>query len=153
MWYTTIGVVISAVLFFGIHSFARPPPRTMTKEWQEATNEYLKVCSFQNVPSMAAFGSGGYCEMRLLTWFFTERENQPHLRHQQRRLQGQRLCAEQVCEGTRHQSRCGRVGSRHCFFRGWRSCSLVLRDLHLDQALYPSFPKSLHRNYILQTGA
>ena len=26
-----------------IHSFARPPPRTMTKEWQEATNEYLKV--------------------------------------------------------------------------------------------------------------
>ena len=44
MWYTTIGVAVSAALFFGIHAFARPPPRTMTKEWQEATNEYLKVC-------------------------------------------------------------------------------------------------------------
>ena len=42
--YTAIGVGASAVLFLGIHSFARPPPRTMTKEWQEATNEYLKVC-------------------------------------------------------------------------------------------------------------
>lgn len=44
--YTAIGVGISAALFYGIHAFARPPPRTMTKEWQEATNEYLKV-SFQ----------------------------------------------------------------------------------------------------------
>ena len=43
MGYTTIGIAISAVLFFTIHSFARPQPRTMTKEWQEATNEYLKV--------------------------------------------------------------------------------------------------------------
>lgn len=41
--YTAAGVGLSAVLFFGIHSLARPPPRTMTKEWQEATNEYLKV--------------------------------------------------------------------------------------------------------------
>ncbi|KAL6251530.1 Cytochrome c oxidase subunit 5B, mitochondrial [Rhinocladiella similis] len=40
--YTAAGVGLSAVLFFGIHSLARPPPRTMTKEWQEATNEYLK---------------------------------------------------------------------------------------------------------------
>lgn len=52
MWYTTIGVVISAVIFFGIHSFSRPPPRTMTKEWQEATNEYLKVGYFRRLPSM-----------------------------------------------------------------------------------------------------
>lgn len=28
---------------YAVRSFARPPPRTMTKEWQEATNEYLKV--------------------------------------------------------------------------------------------------------------
>ena len=41
--YTGIGVAVSVVLFTVIHSFARPPPRTMTKEWQEATNEYLKV--------------------------------------------------------------------------------------------------------------
>jgi hypothetical protein len=43
MLYAGIGVGISAVLFFTIHSFAKPPPRTMTKEWQEATNEYLRV--------------------------------------------------------------------------------------------------------------
>ena len=41
--YTAVGCIVSGVLFFGIHAFARPPPRTMTKEWQEATNEYLKV--------------------------------------------------------------------------------------------------------------
>jgi len=40
--YTTIGVAVSAALFLLMHSFARPPPKTMTKEWQEATNEYLK---------------------------------------------------------------------------------------------------------------
>lgn len=41
--YTAAGVGISVALFFAIHSFARPPPKSMTKEWQEATNEYLKV--------------------------------------------------------------------------------------------------------------
>lgn len=41
--YTALGVGISVALFLTIHAFARPPPRTMTKEWQEATNEYLKV--------------------------------------------------------------------------------------------------------------
>jgi cytochrome c oxidase subunit 4 len=41
--YSGYGIIISLVLFFVIHGFARPPPRTMTKEWQEATNEYLKV--------------------------------------------------------------------------------------------------------------
>jgi len=33
----------SAVLFFGGRYFARPPPKTMSKEWQELTNEYMKV--------------------------------------------------------------------------------------------------------------
>ena len=49
--YTGIGLAVSAALFLAIHSLARPPPKTMTKEWQEATNEYLKVgilLSFQN---------------------------------------------------------------------------------------------------------
>jgi len=40
--YTAIGVGVSGAIFWGIHSFSRPQPRTMTKEWQEATNEYLK---------------------------------------------------------------------------------------------------------------
>lgn len=26
--------------------FAKPAPHTMNKEWQEAANEYLKVCCF-----------------------------------------------------------------------------------------------------------
>lgn len=41
--YTGVGVAVSAALFLSVHLFAKPPPRTMTKEWQEATNEYLKV--------------------------------------------------------------------------------------------------------------
>lgn len=41
--YSGVGLIVSMVLFSILHSFARPPPRTMTKEWQEATNEYLKV--------------------------------------------------------------------------------------------------------------
>lgn len=41
--YTFAGVGVSLVIYFAVHSFAKPPPRTMTKEWQEATNEYLKV--------------------------------------------------------------------------------------------------------------
>src|ERR1700743_2401868 len=41
--YTAAGVAISAAVFWGIHAMARPEPRNMTKRWQEATNEYLKV--------------------------------------------------------------------------------------------------------------
>ena len=41
--YTMIGVAVSGVLFGIVRYFARGTPRTMTKEYQEATNEYLKV--------------------------------------------------------------------------------------------------------------
>jgi len=40
----------SAVLFFGGRYFARPPPKTMSKEWQELTNEYMKVSTYIPVP-------------------------------------------------------------------------------------------------------
>jgi cytochrome c oxidase subunit 4 len=43
--YTIISLIAAGALFAGVRSFAKPPPKTMTKEWQEATNEYLKVCS------------------------------------------------------------------------------------------------------------
>lgn len=43
--YTMLGVVASGVLFAGARLFAGPPPKTMTKEWQEASNEYLLVSS------------------------------------------------------------------------------------------------------------
>lgn len=39
----TQAVAASVVLFVIIRQFARPPPKTMTKEWQEAGEQYLKV--------------------------------------------------------------------------------------------------------------
>lgn len=41
--YTLAGLGVSVVIFAILRSFAKPPPHTMTKEWQEASNEYLKV--------------------------------------------------------------------------------------------------------------
>lgn len=41
---TMYGVLASLAIFLATRSFARGPPRTMTKEYQEATNEYMKVC-------------------------------------------------------------------------------------------------------------
>ena len=41
--YTMIGVAASGVIFGTVRYFGRGTPRTMTKEYQEATNEYLKV--------------------------------------------------------------------------------------------------------------
>lgn len=39
-----IGIGVSFVIFVAIRAFAGPGPSTMNKEWEEATNEYLKVC-------------------------------------------------------------------------------------------------------------
>jgi len=44
-----MGVGISLGLFAIIRMFARPAPSTMTKEYQEMTNEYLKVRSEQSL--------------------------------------------------------------------------------------------------------
>lgn len=42
-WYTMGGLGVTAVLFFGIRAGARGSPPTMTKEYQEASDAYLKV--------------------------------------------------------------------------------------------------------------
>jgi hypothetical protein len=42
--YVMLGVGASGLLFGTARFFARGQPATMTKEYQEASNEYLKVC-------------------------------------------------------------------------------------------------------------
>ena len=46
-WYifrmTMLGVGISFIIFCAIRSMARPAPKTMNAQYQEMTNEYLKV--------------------------------------------------------------------------------------------------------------
>jgi hypothetical protein len=44
--YVMLGVGASGVLFGTARFFARGKPPTMTKEYQEASNEYLKVCIY-----------------------------------------------------------------------------------------------------------
>lgn len=41
--YTMYGVVASGLLFYFTRVFAGPQPKTMSREWQEASNEYMKV--------------------------------------------------------------------------------------------------------------
>jgi len=55
--YTGIGILTSFVIFATARSFARPPPPTMTKEYQEATNEFLKA---QNSDPLTGLSSEGY---------------------------------------------------------------------------------------------
>ncbi|KAL2149514.1 hypothetical protein VTH82DRAFT_8165 [Thermothelomyces myriococcoides] len=55
--YTVAGVGFSLLLFAIVRAFANPPPRTMTKEWQEATNEYLKS---QKADPLTGLTSEGY---------------------------------------------------------------------------------------------
>jgi cytochrome c oxidase subunit 4 len=38
-------IAVSVAVFYSTRIFARDPPHTLTKEWQEASNEYAKVRS------------------------------------------------------------------------------------------------------------
>ncbi|KAI1805692.1 cytochrome c oxidase subunit IV [Daldinia bambusicola] len=55
--YTAIGVFTSFVIFATARAFGGSPPSTMTKEWQEASNEYLKE---QNAEPLTGLSSEGY---------------------------------------------------------------------------------------------
>ncbi|KAK5171517.1 hypothetical protein LTR04_002408 [Oleoguttula sp. CCFEE 6159] len=57
--YTAIGVGVSAVLFFVARYNARPAPKTMTREYQEMTNEYLKEQRTEPISGYAAEGYTG----------------------------------------------------------------------------------------------
>ncbi|KAF2423169.1 cytochrome-C oxidase-like protein [Tothia fuscella] len=54
---TMYGVVFSGVLFYLTRVFAGPQPKTMSKEWQEASNEYLKR---EKVEPITGLSSEGY---------------------------------------------------------------------------------------------
>lgn len=45
--YTIVGVLAAGALFGFTRYFAREKPRTLNKEWQEASNEYFKVSRSQ----------------------------------------------------------------------------------------------------------
>jgi hypothetical protein len=66
--YTAVGVGASLALFVLIRQFAGGDPATMTKEYQEATNEYLKVRSMSilPVPKSQLQSSSGNVELGLL---------------------------------------------------------------------------------------
>ncbi|KAK3946279.1 cytochrome c oxidase subunit 5A [Diplogelasinospora grovesii] len=55
--YTAIGVGVSLAIFATMRMFAKPAPHTMNKEWQEASNEYLKS---QNSDPLTGISSEGY---------------------------------------------------------------------------------------------
>ncbi|EEQ90475.1 cytochrome c oxidase subunit 4 [Blastomyces dermatitidis ER-3] len=52
-------LVISAAFFFTVRAFANPPPRTMTREWQEATNEYAKREKMDPITGISSEGYTG----------------------------------------------------------------------------------------------
>lgn len=54
---TLVSIAVSAVLFAAVRAVARPAPKTMSKEWQEASNEYLKN---QKTEPISGVSSEGY---------------------------------------------------------------------------------------------
>lgn len=104
--YSGIGIAISVALFLVIHSFARPPPKTMTKEWQEATNEYLKVHTKSLLLDLAYNGLLMNLVLSLGANIpVTERKVESALWPQQRGIRWQGSRTKQVSKGARYQVR------------------------------------------------
>ncbi|KAI0181786.1 cytochrome c oxidase subunit IV [Hypoxylon sp. FL1284] len=55
--YTALGIFVSFVAFSTMRMFAGPSPDTMSREWQEASNEYLKE---QRAEPLTGVGREGY---------------------------------------------------------------------------------------------
>ncbi|KAF2155852.1 cytochrome c oxidase subunit IV [Myriangium duriaei CBS 260.36] len=51
--YTLIGCGAAAVLFLTTRYFARPPPKTMNKEYQEQSDEYLKEANVEPITGIS----------------------------------------------------------------------------------------------------
>ncbi|KAL9639477.1 MAG: hypothetical protein Q9204_001076 [Flavoplaca sp. TL-2023a] len=56
-WYTMLGVGVSGVIFLLIRTQSRPPPKTMTAQYQAMTNDYLKA---QRTEAITGVSSQGY---------------------------------------------------------------------------------------------
>jgi len=57
--YVMYGIGAATVIFMTTRYFAKPQPKTMTKEWQEASNEYLKEQGVEPITGYAAEGYRG----------------------------------------------------------------------------------------------
>ncbi|KAJ5894206.1 Cytochrome c oxidase polypeptide 5 [Penicillium taxi] len=58
VFFKTAQLTAAAVaLFYGVHYFAKPWPKTMTKEWQEASNEYALS---ENINPLHGISKAGY---------------------------------------------------------------------------------------------
>lgn len=44
--WVSVACLVSGVIFWAIRQFARGPPKTLNAQWEEMTNEYLRVCIF-----------------------------------------------------------------------------------------------------------
>jgi len=52
-------VGVASLLFFGIREFAPPPPRTITKEWEEASNERAREAKLNPITGISSEGYKG----------------------------------------------------------------------------------------------
>jgi len=57
--YTVYGVIASGVVFYLTRLGAGPPPKTMTREWQEASNEYMKREKIEPISGVSSEGYSG----------------------------------------------------------------------------------------------
>lgn len=122
-------LAVSVAVFYGIHLLAKPQPPTMTKEFQEASNEYAKVC-FSLLPPP---GHRRVRKENQMTDSSTARKREPHLRYQQRRLRGRGIRAEWPQEGINRKRKRNRT----------RRPGDIQLDPVLDRVLlfiYPSLP-------------
>lgn len=80
-------LALSLVVFGITRLFAKPPPRTMTKEWQEASNEYARVSTSPSSSSTSVFllfkPPSVLLQIVIANTSKTERENQPYHGYQQ----------------------------------------------------------------------
>jgi cytochrome c oxidase subunit 4 len=57
--YTAMGVLVSLVLFTTMRAFAGPAPSTMNREYEEATNEFLKNQRAEPITGISSEGYSG----------------------------------------------------------------------------------------------